>query len=213
VSSVAYALEGSIFATGAAISWLRDSLGVIDDVADTEALASSVPDSGGVFVVPAFAGMGSPWWDPRARGTVTGITRGTTRAHLARAVVDAMAFQVRDIADAVETALGHPVAWLRADGGASVMALLLQSQADLLQIPVARPRSTETTAIGAATLAGLAEGVWGSVGELARLWSLDVGMTPTIDRDEADRRHRLWHQAVSRSRAWAVDPPIAPPCR
>ncbi len=200
---VAYALEGAVFATGAAIQWLRDGLGVIAEAADTEPLARSVPDSGGVHVVPAFAGMGSPWWDPYARGAVVGITRGTTRAHLARAVVDAMALQVRDVADAVRAAVGLPLKVLRADGGAAVMDLLLERQADQLGVPVARPRSTETTALGAASLAGLAEGVWGSLGELAGLWALDRQVEPALDRARADAEHARWLDAVDRARAWA----------
>ncbi len=204
---VAYALEGAVFATGAAVQWLRDGLGIISQASDTEPLARSVPDSGGVSVVPAFAGMGSPWWDPYARGAVVGITRGTTRAHLARAVVDAMAMQVRDVADAVCGTLGHPLRALRADGGASVMDLLLQCQADQLQVPVSRPRSAETTALGAATLAGLAEGVWSSLGELADLWALDVEIAPEVAPAVADAAHARWLQAVHRARAWATSEP------
>jgi glycerol kinase len=207
VPPVAYALEGAVFATGAAVQWLRDGLGIIGQAADTEPLARSVPDSGGVAVVPAFTGMGSPWWDPYARGAVVGITRGTTRAHLARAVVDAMAMQVRDVADAVCGTLGLPLRALRADGGASVMDLLLQCQADQLRVPVSRPRSAETTALGAATLAGLAEGVWSSLDELADLWALDVEITPAAAPAAADAAHDRWLQAVHRARDWATTEP------
>lgn len=202
-SSFTYALEGAVFATGAAIQWLRDGLGVITHADETEALARSVPDSGGVHVVPAFAGMGSPWWDPYARGAVVGITRGTGRGHLARAVVDAMAMQVRDVVDTVAAALGHPLAALRADGGAAVMDLLLQVQADQLQVEVARPASAETTAVGAATMAGLAEGVWASLDELAAQWSLDIAMAPQAPPADADAAHAQWLAAVARARSWA----------
>ena len=200
----AYALEGAIFVTGAAIQWLRDELGLIAEAAEIGPLAESVTDSGGVYIVPAFTGLGSPWWDPYARGTIVGITRGSSRAHLARAVVEAMAYQTRDAIESMTMASGRPVAALRVDGGASVMDGLLQFQADQLQVPVARPRIQETTALGAASLAGLAEGVWGSLDELAANWQLDVechpieGLAPI-----ADALHDQWRRAVERSRAWA----------
>jgi len=200
---VAYALEGAIFVTGAAIQWLRDGLGVIASAAETGPLAASVPDSEGVYLVPAFAGLGSPWWDPYARGLVVGLTRGTGRAHLARAVVEAMAYQTRDVVEAMGEASGRQVTALRADGGASVMDLLLQLQADQLQVPVARPRVQETTALGAAYLAGLAEGVWGSLDELASHWALDAEFTPHVSQAGADTRHAGWRRAVERSREWA----------
>ncbi|HET6874739.1 MAG TPA: glycerol kinase [Acidimicrobiales bacterium] len=199
----AYALEGAIFVTGAAIQWLRDGLGIIGEAADTGPLASEVSDTEGVFFVPALAGLGSPWWDPEGRGVITGITRGTGRAHLARAVVEAMAFQTRDVVDSMKGAAGRPVRSLRADGGASVMDLLLQVQADQLQVPVARSANTETTAVGAAWLAGLAEGVWSSLDELAALWRSDAEFTPAITPGGADTRHAAWLRAVERSRRWA----------
>jgi glycerol kinase len=198
-----YALEGAIFVTGAAIQWLRDGLGIIGSAAEVGPLAESVDDTGGVFVVPAFTGLGSPWWDPYARGTVVGITRGTGRAHLARAVVEAMAFQVRDAVEAMERASGTPLQDLRVDGGASVMDLLLQLQADQLQVPVRRPRDQETTALGAAYLAGLAEGVWPSLDAVAAAWELDRSTDPAADRAAADAAHQQWLRAVERSRAWA----------
>jgi glycerol kinase len=198
-----YALEGAIFATGAAVQWLRDGLGVIGDAAETGPLAESCPDTGGVYLVPAFTGLGSPWWDPYARGTIVGITRGTGRAHLARAVVEAMAYQTRDVVDAMTAASGQPLAELRVDGGASVMDLLLQLQADQLGVPVARPAFTETTVIGAAYLAGLAEGVWSGPQEVATLWQLDRLVKPAGDRAAADARYHQWRRAVDRSRAWA----------
>jgi glycerol kinase len=199
-----YAYEGAIFSTGSAVQWLRDGLGVIGAASETEALARSVPDTDDVYFVPAFTGLGSPWWDPYARGTIVGITRGTTRAHLARAVVEAMAFQTRDVVDAMCEAAGHPVAALRADGGASAMDLLLELQADQLGVPVARPVVQETTALGAAYLAGLAEGVWSSLGEVASQWALDREVTPGDDRAAADAAHARWLAAVDRSRRWSA---------
>jgi glycerol kinase len=201
---VAYALEGSTFVSGAAIQWLRDGLGLIERAEDLGPLAASVPDSGGVTVVPAFTGLGSPWWDPDARGTVTGITRGTGRAQIARAVVEAIAFQVRDMVDAMTAATGQICRQLRADGGASAMDLLLQLQADQLRTTVARPRSVESTALGAATLAGLAEGVWGSLDELAAIWALDAEFTPQLDAVWADAAYAGWLRAVGKSRGWAA---------
>jgi glycerol kinase len=200
--TVAYALEGAIFVTGAAVQWLRDGLGLIEHASEIGPLAASVDDTGGVFVVPAFTGLGCPWWDPRARGTVVGITRGTTRAHLARAVVEAMALQTRDAVEAMVRAAGTPLADLRVDGGASVMDLLLQLQADHLGVTVRRPIDQETTALGAAHLAGLAEGVWGSLDDLADRWQLDAEFHPSPDRTLVDARHVQWLRAVERSRSW-----------
>jgi glycerol kinase len=200
--TVAYALEGSIFATGAAIQWLRDGLGVIDDAAQTGPLAESVPDAGGVVVVPAFTGLGSPWWDPYARGTILGITRGTTRAHLARAVVEAMAYQTRDAVDAMVAASGTELTDLRVDGGAAVMDGLLQLQADQLGATVRRPVDTESTALGAAYLAGLAEGVWPDLSAIAAEWRVDREFTPRQDRVTADAAYATWLRAVERSRSW-----------
>lgn len=204
-----YALEGAIFVTGAAVQWLRDGLEIIGSSAEIGPLAATVPDSGGVFVVPAFTGLGSPWWDPYARGTVLGITRGTTRAHLARAVIDAMALQTRDAVEAMIEASGVAIAELRVDGGASVMDLLLRLQADHLGIPVRRPVDQETTALGAAFLAGLAEGVWPDLDAIERRWATDVVVEPhapeSFERLLADAQHRDWRRAVERSRHWAHD--------
>ena len=194
-----YALEGAIFVTGAAVQWLRDGLGIIATSSDIGALAESVPDSGGVFVVPAFTGLGSPWWDPYARGTIVGITRGTTRAHIARAVVDAMVFQTRDAIDAMTLAGGVRLNELRVDGGASVMDAMLQRQSNELGVPVLRPTDHETTALGASYLAGLAEGVWSSTNEIAEMWQLDKKFTP----QEPSGHHEQWLRAVERSRRWA----------
>ncbi len=200
---VIYALEGAVFVTGATVQWLRDGLGLIKSAAEIGPLAESVPDTADVFLVPAFTGLGSPWWDPYARGTIVGLTRGTTRAHLARAAVEAMAYQTRDALEAMMTASGRPVTSLRVDGGASVMPLLLQFQADLLNVTVSRPRQTETTALGAAFLAGLAEGFWPCLDAIARTWTLDVEVKPGPGRTKADHLHRRWLQAVAHSRGWA----------
>jgi glycerol kinase len=185
---VRYALEGSIFVTGAAIQWLRDGLGILDNAAQAGPLAQSVPDTGGVVFVPALVGLGAPWWDPHARGTIVGITRGTTRAHLVRAAVEAMAFQTRDVVDAMTA--HAPLSVLKVDGGASAMDLLCQLQADLLAVPVRRPMIQETTGLGAAFLAGLGAGVWSSKEEAAGAWALDRAFEP------GDR------EAVERSRDW-----------
>ncbi|MGH9113724.1 MAG: glycerol kinase GlpK [Acidimicrobiales bacterium] len=200
----AYALEGAIFVTGAAVQWLRDGLGLIHDSAEIGPLAETCADSGGVVIVPAFTGLGSPWWDPYARGTILGITRGTTPAHLARAIVEAMAYQTRDVVDAMSAASGQTVAELRIDGGASAMDLLMQVQADQLQVPVSRPVVLQTTALGAAYVAGLAEGVWSSAGEVASSWTLDRRVDPTMAPSEADAHYERWRQAVDRSRGWAT---------
>jgi glycerol kinase len=204
--TVAYALEGSIFATGAAIQWLRDGLGIIGAAAETGPLAESVPDTGGVYLVPAFAGLGSPYWDPYARGAIVGLTRGTGRAHLARAAVEAMAYQTRDVVEAMATAGGRTVRELRVDGGASVMGLLLQLQADQLGVSVTRPKVSETTALGAAYLAGLGAGVWSSLAEIAGRWEAEVVVQPNADAaDAADLAYAGWLRAVNRSRGWAGD--------
>jgi glycerol kinase len=203
-ASVAYALEGAIFSTGSAVQWLRDGLGLIADASDTWSLASTVDDSGGLYVVPAFTGLGSPWWDPYARGTIVGITRGTTRAHVARAVVEAMAYQTRDVVEAMGRAAGTPLAELRVDGGASVMDGLLQIQADQLGVTVERPTDMETTALGAAYLAGLAEGVWPDVAAIGAQRRVDKSFHPAPDRTAADAGYSAWLRAVERARAWAA---------
>ena len=198
---LSYALEGAIFITGAALQWLRDGLGIIASASEAGPLASSVPDAGGAFMVPAFVGLGAPYWDPYARGTIVGLTRGTTRAHLVRAAVEAMAFQTRDVVEAMERDSGRRLSELRVDGGAAVMDLLCQLQADLLGIPVRRPRHTETTALGAAFLAGLGAGLWSEL-DLARLWKLDREFEPKMSRDQADAMQAGWRRAVERSRSW-----------
>jgi glycerol kinase len=203
--AVTYALEGAVFSTGSAVQWLRDGLGLIASAAETWPLAATVDDSGGVLVVPAFTGLGSPWWDPYARGTIVGITRGTTRAHLARAVVESMAYQTRDVVEAMAKAAGTPIAELRVDGGASAMDGLLQFQADQLGVTVHRPTDQETTALGAAYFAGLAEGVWPDMAAVGAAWRLDASFQPTGDRAVADAGYGAWLRAVQRSRAWVVE--------
>jgi glycerol kinase len=202
-SGVTYALEGSIFVTGAAVQWLRDGLEVVRDAAEVGPLAASVDDTGGVVFVPALTGLGSPYWDPRARGVIIGITRGTTRAHVARAAVEAMAWQTADVVDAITASSGTRVTELRVDGGASVMDVLCQFQADVLGVTVRRPAVRETTALGAALLAGLAEGVWGSVDDAAGAWQEDATFAPhALPRFEARRDE--WRRAVDRARDWAL---------
>ena len=198
-----YALEGAVFVTGAAIQWLRDGLQIIASAAEIGPLAASVDSTDGVYVVPAFTGLGSPHWDPYARGTIVGITRGVGRAHLARAVVESIAFQVRDVMDAMADVSGTAIAELRVDGGASVMDLLLQMQADQLGVPVCRPFVAESTALGAAFAAGLAEGVWASTDEVLSSWKEDARFEPRAARAAADRAHAQWRRALERSRRWA----------
>jgi glycerol kinase len=200
-----YVMEGSIFVTGAAVQWLRDGIGIITDAAETGPLAESVDDTDGVVFVPAFTGLGSPWFDPYARGAVLGLTRGTGRAHLARAVVEAMAWQTRDVVEAIATASGRPVTELRADGGASVMDVLCQFQADVLGVHVRRPAVQETTAVGAAYLAGLAEDMWSAPSEVAAHWHEDAAFNPAMPADEVARRHAQWRRGVERARGWAQD--------
>ncbi len=198
-----YALEGSIFSSGATIQWLRDGLGLIGEAAEAGPLASQIPSNDGVYLVPAFAGLGSPWWDAEARGTIVGISRGHGRAHFARAAVEAMAYQCRDVVEAMTRATGQSLIQLHADGGASAMNLLLQIQADQCGVPVTRPRTTEVTAVGAAMLAGLAEGVWSSLEELRALATNADVFEPEPRRSRADADHAAWRTALARSRGWA----------
>jgi len=204
-----YALEGGVFVGGAVVSWLRDGLGIIKSSSEVEALAKSVPDSGGVIVVPAFAGLGAPHWDAYARGAIVGITRGTTAAHIARAAVESIALQVADLADAMRSDAtasgGSPLEELRVDGGASVNDGMLQHQANIMQLPVVRPKVTETTALGAAYLAGLASGVWKGRDAIASHWQVDRRFEPKISAADAKAIRARWTDAVSRSRGWAKD--------
>ncbi len=198
-----YAYEGAIFATGAAIQWLRDGLQIIDEASEIGPLAASVDSTGDVYLVPAFAGLGSPWWDPYARGTIVGLTRGTGRAEISRAVVESMAYQTRDVVDAMSNASGQALSELRVDGGASVMDLLLQLQSDQLGVPVTRPTNQETTALGAAYLAGLAESVWDSPATVNDQWQIDRQVTPVADREQAEASYQRWLAAVKHAQGWA----------
>ncbi len=200
--TVEYALEGSVFIAGSVVQWLRDGLGIIRSSADVEALALSVPDNGGVYLVPAFAGLGAPHWDPHARGTIIGITRGTTAAHVARAALESIAFQVADLLDAMQQDSATPLPELRVDGGASSNDTLMQFQADLLGIPVIRPATTETTALGAAYLAGLAVGFWKDQDEIQALWRVGKRFEPGHGAADANRFRNEWHRALERSKAW-----------
>jgi glycerol kinase len=197
-----YALEGSVFIGGAVVQWLRDGLGIIQSSADVERLAASVPDSEDVYLVPAFAGLGAPHWDQYARGTITGITRGTTAAHLARAALEGIAFQVADVLEVMREDSGIEINGLRVDGGASANDMLMQFQADLLQAPVVRPKVIETTALGAAYLAGLSTGFWKDREEVSRSWQVDRVFEPQMSADEAAKRRARWSQALNRAREW-----------
>ena len=197
-----YALEGSVFIGGAVVQWLRDGLGLIKSSAEVEVLAASVPDCGGVYLVPAFAGLGAPYWDQYARGTITGLTRGTTAGHIARAALEGIAFQVADVLEVMRKDSRIAVNELRVDGGASANNLLLQFQADLLRVPVVRPKVVETTALGAAYLAGLAVGFWKDRSEVQRAWQLDRAFEPQQSPDEAAHRRSRWAEALKRAREW-----------
>ena len=200
-----YALEGSIFVTGAAVQWLRDGLQIVGSAAETEAIAATVEDSGGVVFVPALTGLGAPHWDPHARGLLIGLTRGTTRAHVVRATLEAIAYEVRDVLETLPNwgpGLTHSI---RVDGGASANNMLCQIQADQVGVPVERPKIVETTALGAAFLAGLGTGVWSSTDDLRETWQLDRRFEPEGDRQLADAGHARWIEAVSRSKGWATD--------
>jgi glycerol kinase len=201
--AVTYALEGAIFITGAAVNWLRDGLGIISEVSEVDELAAQVEDTGGVYFVPAFVGLGAPYWDPSARALLIGMTRGTGKAHIARAVIESMALQTADVVEVMQEEAGVPLTDLRVDGGASVMDILLQYQADLLGVPVRRPVITETTALGAALLAGLGTGFWKDMGEVEEKWKLDREARPDPSAQERMRTMRLdWKRAVERSLAW-----------
>jgi glycerol kinase len=200
-----YALEGSIFVTGAAVQWLRDGLGVIERSSDVERLAREVEDSGDVYFVPAFTGLGAPYWDPWARGAIVGITRGTTRAHLARATLDAMAYQTADVIAAMERDAGLTLHELRVDGGASANDLTMQFQADVLGVPVVRPAVVETTALGAAYLAGLQTGYWPDVDAVARQWREDARFTPAMEEPRRAALLARWRLAVEHARGWAKE--------
>ena len=196
---VKYALEGSIYVGGSVVQWLRDGLGFIKSSSEVEELASSVPDSGGVYFVPALTGLAAPYWDQYARGTIVGITRGTTRAHIARAALDGIAFQTYDIAQAMARDLGAPLTELKVDGGASRNNLLMQFQSNLLGIPVVRPKITETTALGAAYLAGLAVGFWKNIDEIKSQWQVERTFNPVPENEEIENAKKGWQDAIQRT--------------
>ena len=200
---VTYALEGSVFVAGAAVQWLRDGLRAISASAEVETLMKEVPDTDGVYLVPAFVGLGAPYWNPRARGVIVGLTRNTRMAHIARAAVDAMAYQTRDVLEVMQLESNLPLSTLKVDGGASANPHLLQFQADLLNVPVRRPVVGETTALGAAYLAGLAVGYWNGLDDVRRNWALDREFRPAMAAAERDRLYAGWRRAVERSLDWA----------
>jgi glycerol kinase len=201
-----YALEGSVFIAGAVVQWLRDGLGLIRHSADVERLALSVPDNGGVYLVPAFTGLGAPHWDSGARGLAAGMTRGTTAGHLARAALESIAFQVADVLDAMRQDSGIRISSLRVDGGASVNNTLMQFQADILGVPVVRPQVSETTALGAAYLAGLGAGLWNSVEQLRGQWLQDRQFEPAMQKSQVETLRAGWRKALERSRGWIEQP-------
>jgi glycerol kinase len=197
-----YALEGSVFIGGAVVQWIRDGLGLIRTASEIEALASKVNDNGGVYLVPAFAGLGAPHWDPYARGTLIGITRGTSSGHVARAALESIAYQVADLLDAMSVDAGIPLTELRVDGGAATNNMLMQFQADLLGVPVVRPAVTETTALGAAYLAGIAVGYWKSIDDVSGQWKVDRRFEPAMPRTAAVALRQRWNEALGRSKGW-----------
>jgi glycerol kinase len=197
-----YALEGSIFIAGAVVQWLRDGLGIIKHSADVEKLAATVPDNGGVFLVPAFAGLGAPHWDQYARGSISGLTRGSTSGHIARAALEGIAFQVADVLSAMQADSKIRLKELRVDGGASANNMLMQFQADLLGVPVVRPKIQETTALGAAYLAGLAVGFWRNEAEIAKQWQVDHTFEPAMKPDKRDKLRAQWNKALERAKSW-----------
>ena len=197
-----YALEGSIFITGAAIQWLRDELRIIDSSAQSEEYALTVPDTGGVYVVPAFVGLGAPYWDMYARGTIVGITRGTKREHIIRATLESISYQTRDVLESMIQDSGINLQELKVDGGAVGNNFLMQFQADILGVPVQRPRITETTALGAAYLAGLAVGYWDSQDVIAEKWQIDKEFSPAMPEENRDKLYAGWKRAVERAVNW-----------
>jgi glycerol kinase len=198
-----YALEGSVFNAGSSIQWLRDELGLIRTARECDELAESVPDNGGVYMVSAFTGLGAPRWDMYARGAILGLTRGSTKAHLARAALEGIAFQVRDLLDCMETDSGRELSVLRVDGGASVSSFMMQFQADLLRRPIDRPSMVETTAFGAAFLAGLSAGLWSDIGQISKIRKSEHIFTPSMDEEKRAELLFGWKKAVSRAQNWA----------
>ena len=204
---VSYALEGSVFSTGATVQWLRDGLDAIRTSSEVEALASSVPDTGDVYLVPAFTGLGAPHWDMYARGTIVGMSRGTTIAHIARAALEATAYQTRDVLDAMTSDTGFKVPVLRVDGGGTANGLLMQLQADVLNTSLERSAIAETTALGAAYLAGLSVGFWADQDEISDLWQADRRFEPTMDEERRQDSYGRWKSAVACAKGWASESP------
>ena len=202
-TDVRYVLEGSVFVSGAVIQWLRDGLGLIRTAAESEEVARQVSDNGGVYLVPAFVGLGAPYWDPYARGTIQGLTRGAGRAHIVRAALESMAYQTADVLQVMRREAGLATPLLRVDGGASANNFLLQFQADVLGLPLVRPACVETTALGAANLAGLAVGMFSSIEEIAAEWKVDCRMEPSLEEEARQALLSGWHRAVERSFDWA----------
>ena len=198
-----YALEGSVFIAGAAIQWLRDEMKMIDSAAESEGIAQSIVDTGGVYVVPAFVGLGAPYWDQYARGTIVGLTRGSGRAQIVRATLESIAYQSRDVVEAMKADSGIALKALRVDGGAVRNDFLMQFQADILGVTVQRPTVTETTALGAAYLAGLATGYWSSQAEIAQQWAVEKTFEPRMGDSERDSLYAGWQKAVERAKGWA----------
>jgi glycerol kinase len=202
-NTTTYALEGSVFVAGAVVQWLRDGLGIISSSAEIETLASQVYDSGDVFFVPSFTGLGAPHWDQYARGTIVGMTRGTTKAHIARAALEAIGFQTAEVITAMERDSGIAISEIRVDGGASANNLLMQFQANILNKPVIRPQIVETTALGAAYLAGLATGFWSDIEEIKRQWHQEYRFDPIMQMAEVERLTKRWSEAIERAKGWA----------
>jgi glycerol kinase len=200
---VQYALEGSVFIAGAVVQWLRDGLRLIHSSAEVETLALQVDDNGGVYMVPAFTGLGAPYWNQHARGTIVGITRGSTNAHIARAALESIAFQTADVLKAMEADAGLSIKELRVDGGATVNNQLMQFQSDLLDTLVIRPSITETTALGAAYLAGLAVGYWNDIAEVEKYWQKERSFTPSMEAGRRDDLQKNWKRAIRSAQAWA----------
>jgi glycerol kinase len=200
---ISYAMEGSIFITGAAIQWLRDGLAIISNAAESETLARSVQDTGGVYFVPAFVGLGAPYWDMYARGTIVGLTRGTTRGHIARSTLEAIAYQVRDVVEAMCKEANLQIPLLRVDGGGTANSLLMQFQADILGVPIQRAAIAETTALGAAYLAGLAVGLWPNTAQIAKQWHAAETYEPRMPADQRENLYAKWKRAVEHARGWA----------
>jgi len=201
---VSYAMEGSIFITGAAVQWLRDGLGLIAEAAESEVLARSVPDNGGIYFVPAFVGLGAPYWDIYARGTIIGLTQGTTKAHLARATLEAIAYQARDVVEVMNAEANLQIPLLRVDGGGTANSFLMQFQADILGVPIQLAAVAETTALGIAFLTGLAVGLWRDTTEIARKWRVAETYEPSISTDQQEVLYAGWKRAVERARSWAT---------